>query len=185
MTLVSRTETLRRRRSIRLAGFDYTQNSSYFVTICAASKKATFGRVRNGAVHLSALGRILEQEWLATAQRRPDVRLETSIVMPNHFHALLTLSHDGATGRGAACCAPNSNALPGPACQSVGGIVRAFKAAVTRGARIELALVGAVWQRNYFEHIIRSDREFSRAFVCIHRNPEEWEIDCYNPDRRR
>jgi REP element-mobilizing transposase RayT len=184
VTLVSRTETLRR-PSIRLAGFDYAQNSSYFVTICAAGKKATFGRVRNGAVHLSALGRILEQEWHATAQRRPYLKFENWVVMPNHFHALFTLLRDGATGRGAACCAQNSNALPGPASQSVGGIVRAFKAAVTRRARIELALGGAVWQRNYFEHIIRNDREFSRAFVYIHRNPEEWEIDCYNPARRR
>ena len=54
-----------------------------------------------------------------------------------------------------------------------------------RRARIELSLDGVIWQRNYFDHIIRNDREFSQAFVYIDRNPEEWEIDAYNADRRR
>jgi len=183
VTRVFRTETLRR-RSIRLAGVDYTLNNSYFVTICAAGKQASFGRVRNGAVRLSALGKIVEEEWQATAQRRPYLKLDNWVVMPNHFHALFTLARDSVSCRGAACCAQNSIAPPALAAASVGAVVRAFKAMVTRRARIEHSLDGPIWQRNYFDRIIRNDSEFSRAFVYIDRNPEEWEIDAHNPDRR-
>ena len=72
-----------------------------------------------------------------------------------------------------------------PAAGSVGAILRAFKAAVTRRGRVEAGHLGAVWQRNYYEHIIRNDQEYLRARDYIARNAESWEIDKENPQQRR
>ena len=175
-----------RRRSIRLAGFDYSRNLSYFITVCAANQRSLFGRVVNGRVQPSLLGSMLATEWARTASLRPYLESQVFVVMPNHFHGLFTLLRDGMfrddSGRH-----PRSGgleALVGPERQSVGATVRAFKSAVTRRARMELGHQGPVWQRNYYEHIIRNDREFLRARDYIAGNPERWEEDKENPYRR-
>ena len=175
-----------RRRSIRLAGFDYTRNHSYFITVCAANQRCLFGRVVNGRLRPSLLGSVLAQEWERTASLRPYVESQVFVVMPNHFHALFTLMRDGMFRDDAGRRARRSGleALLGPERQSAGAIVRAFKSAVTRRARMELGQQGPVWQRNYYEHIIRNDREFLRARSYILRNPERWEEDKENPYRR-
>jgi REP element-mobilizing transposase RayT len=179
----SRTDTLRR-RSIRLAGFDYTQNSGYFVTLCTAKKMALFGHAANGAVGLSPLGGIVEEEWRKTADRRSYLALDIHVVMPNHFHALFTILRDtDARGDVARDAGPTGH-LTGPAAESVGAIVRAFKSAVSCRARLELSSRGPIWQRNYFEHIIHTARQFGNAHDYIVRNPENWEIDHYNSERR-
>ena len=108
------------------------------------------------------------------------------VVMPNHFHALFTLLRDGMfrDDAGPVRRTDGSGTLFGPERQSVGAIVRAFKSAVTRRARMDLGHQGPVWQRNYYEHIIRNDREFLRARDYIAGNPERWEEDKENPYRR-
>ena len=115
--------------------------------------------------------------------------------MPNHFHALFTLLREGPpqckfesleSGRstlGRSTLRPY--APTPPAAGSVGAIVRAFKAAVTRRGRVEAGHLGPVWQRNYYEHIIRNDQEYLRARDYIARNAESWEIDKQNPQQRR
>ena len=102
---------------------------------------------------------MLAKEWERTASLRPYVESQVFVVMPNHFHALFTLLRDGMfrddAGR------PRTDrwdTLIGPERQSVGAIVRAFKSAVTRRARMDLGHQGRVWQRNYYEHIIGNDR---------------------------
>ena len=148
-----------RRRSIRLAGFDYTRNRSYFITVCTANQRRLFGRVVNGRLQPSLLGSVLSKEWERTASLRPYVESQVFVVMPNHYHALFALLRDGMfrddAGR------PRSDrldTLPGSDRQSAGAIVRAFKPAVTRRTRMDLGQQGPVWQRNYYEHIIWSDR---------------------------
>ena len=175
-----------RRRSIRLAGFDYTRNRSYFITICAAKQRCLFGRVLNGRLGPSLLGSVLAKEWERTASLRPYVESHLFVLMPNHFHALFTLLRDGMFGDDAGRRARSDGleALAGPERQSVGAIVRAFKSAVTRRARMEVGHLGPVWQRNYYEHIIRNDREFLDARDYILRNPEKWEEDKENAWRR-
>jgi REP element-mobilizing transposase RayT len=165
-----------RRRSIRLVGFDYTQNGRYFITVCAARQACLFGVVRHGTVRPSPLGCIVEREWTETIRKRPYLESNAAIVMPNHFHAVFTLTRDGIEGRGVACYALQRPARRPPEEHSVGAIVRAFKSAVTRNARIALGYRGLVWQRNYYEHVIRDDKEYLRACSYVRRNPEEWEF---------
>ena len=203
-----------RRRSIRLPGFDYTRNDSYFVTVCAANQACLLGRVINAVMHLSRLGQIVAEEWQRTVLLRPYVESDAFVVMPNHFHALFTLLREGPprcefesleSGRSTlrpytptqcgnlSSQPPNSSgrstlrpytSTP-PAAGSVGAILRAFKAAVTRRGRVEAGHLGPVWQRNYYEHIIRNDQEYLRARDYIARNAESWEIDKENPQQRR
>ena len=87
-----------RRRSIRLPGFDYTRNDSYFVTVCAANRACLFGRVINAIMHLSRLGQIVVGEWQRTAWLRPYVESDAFVVMPNHVHALFTVLREGGHG---------------------------------------------------------------------------------------
>ena len=172
-----------RRRSIRLAGFDYTQNRSYFVTACAVNQRYAFGRVVNGRVRLSELGSIVAQEWEKTISLRTYVEFDEFVVMPNHVHALFTLLREGMLCHNGGC-PTRTDRLIGPGAQSVGAVVRGVKSAVTRRARMELGHLGPIWQRNYYDHVIRNDREFLRARDYILRNPERQEEDKENYHRR-
>ncbi len=172
------------RRSIRLPGYDYTQPGAYFVTICTHNREPLFGRVVNGEMVLNAWGRIVWEEWFRTAQVRPYVELfeDEFVVMPNHIHGIIWIVRDtvGAQRR----CAPTkpggvtpNNVAPG----SLGAIVRAFKSAVTKRINALRGTPGArVWQRNYYEHIIRNERALNAIRRYIAENPQRWHLDRYN-----
>ena len=180
--------TRHRRRSIRLRGYDYTQPGAYFVTICTHNRELLFGRVVDGEMVLNAYGEIVWEEWFKTAQVRPYVELfaDEFVVMPNHIHGVVWIVGDmvGAQRR----CAPTkpkpggvtpNNVAPG----SLGAIIRAFKSAVTRRINQMRGTPGArVWQRNYYEHIIRNDRALNAIRRYIAENPLRWHLDRYNPD---
>lgn len=96
------------RRSIRLSGYDYSQNGAYFITVCATNKEFIFGDIENGEMRLNDAGRIVMEEWMKTADIRPGVELDACVVMPNHFHGIIVVSNDRGTaiGRGTARRAP-------------------------------------------------------------------------------
>jgi len=178
-----------RRRSIRLPGYDYTQPGAYFITICTYNGQHLLGEVVDGAMCLNAYGQIVQEEWFRTADLRPYVRLEADefVVMPNHVHGILwTVDNDdvGAQRR----CAPtepvggttSANVKPG----SLGAIIRAFKSAVTKRINQMRGTPSApVWQRNYWEHIIRDERALRAIRRYIINNPLRWHLDRYNPQR--
>jgi putative transposase len=83
-----------RRRSIRVKGFDYSQAGLYFVTICVQGGERVLGQIQDGVVVLSAAGKIVEEEWLRTAELRDNVELDAFVVMPNHFHAIVCILDD-------------------------------------------------------------------------------------------
>ncbi len=77
---------------IRHPDWDYTSHAAYFVTICAHNKQHLFGVVVEGQMQLNALGCIVAQEWVATAQHRPYVEIDEFVVMPNHFHGIVIIN---------------------------------------------------------------------------------------------
>ena len=83
------------RKSIRLKGYDYSQAGLYFITICCQDRICRFGNVFNGQMILNAYGIIAFNEWLKTAELRPNVELGEFIIMPNHMHAIIRLSGRG------------------------------------------------------------------------------------------
>lgn len=165
-----------RRRSIRLKDYNYARNGAYFITVCAFDHQCLFGEIVNGEMQLKDFGQIVYDEWLRTAKLRPNVVLDVFIVMPNHFHAILIIE-----SRGVSTYAPAPTNFRSPS-QTVGAIVRGFKSAVTKQVNEIRNTPGLdVWQRNYYEHIIRNENERNLIRQYIIYNPQKWEFDRENP----
>jgi putative transposase len=163
------------RRSIRLQHYDYSQAGSYFITLCTLNRQCLFGEVLSGEMRLSELGVMIRDEWLKTPGRRPNVGLGEWVVMPNHFHAIVMLNGCGKEedGGGRMQYAPT---VKSPS-QTLGAIVRGFKSAVTRAGAYETS----IWQRNYWEHIIRDEHSHHEIATYIANNPTQWENDTLHP----
>jgi putative transposase len=174
------------RRSIRLKGYDYTQAGSYFITICTQDRRCLFGEVVNGRMRLNDAGEIVRDEWFRTAALRPHVRLDDDefVAMPNHIHGIVRIvgdvdvRHHTEERRRRALVERFGKPVPG----SVPTIVRAFKSASTRGINaLRDTPGGVVWQRNYYEHVIRDEDALHRIRRYIIANPARWTFDRQNP----
>lgn len=160
------------RRSIRLRTFDYSSTAVYFVTLCVRGREKALGEVADGRVVLNAEGRVVDACWRALAEHFDNVTLDAYVVMPDHFHGLIAI----ASGR---MCEDIERRLlrPGPPPRSLGAVIGAFKAASSRDINRLRGTVGdRIWQRNYYEHIVRSDHDLQRIREYIHNNPHRWQM---------
>lgn len=165
------------RRSIRLKGYDYTTAGVYFVTVVTNKRDCLFGQIVDGEMELNDCGRFAAAEWARTANLRPRVTLDAWIVMPNHFHAINALQDCPAVQRG-----PCLEAFGKPVSDSIPTIVRLFKSATTKLINLHRGTPGIpVWQRGYYEHIIRDDRSLDRLRDYILNNADRWADDRENP----
>lgn len=162
------------RRSIRLKEFDYSQPGSYFVTMVTHQRKCLFGEVVEGNVQLSEAGTIVSEMWRGLPERFPNVLADLFVVMPNHIHVVVDV--------GAQFIAPGGvgeedamNRAP-----TLGQVIRTVKAASTHRIR-QSSDLAVVWQRNYYEHVIRDEQSLNRIRQYILDNPLRWEIDPENP----
>lgn len=176
---------LPKRKSIRLLGYDYSQEGLYFITICCQDKKNIFGKIDGGMVILNRVGKIAEAEWLKTEQIRQNVELGEFVIMPNHIHAIIIINNDESVGANrirpvdkeqkGVCNTP----LRSPS-QTVGAIIRGYKSAVTKQIKEKYDVKNiSIWQRNYYEHIIRNSISFQNISDYIKSNPENWIQDDY------
>ena len=173
------------RRSIRIKGYDYTQAGAYFITIVTYHRDPLFGEIVNGEMQLSPMGRIAEEHWRAIPEHFPQVVLGTYVIMPNHVHGIMIIQPVRATDVGVTdvavgathWVAPTAN---GPKRGSIGAIIGAYKMSVTRRIQKELNET-AIWQRNYYEHVIRNDEEHHRIHLYIEANIDNWAMDDENP----
>jgi REP element-mobilizing transposase RayT len=167
-----------RRRSIRLSGYDYSQNGAYFITVCTKNRQCLLGEIENGEMRLNDAGRIVVAEWMKTAEIRSGIELDACVVMPNHFHGIFVVSD----GRGTARRAPTVERFGQPVPGSIPTVIRAFKSAVTKRINEMRQIPGEpLWQRNYYEHVIRNDDELNRIRQYIIDNPAKWDMDKENP----
>jgi putative transposase len=186
-----------RRRSVRLKGFDYARAGAYFMTVCAAGGRNLFGEVVEREMRMNEMGKIAQEEWMRTGEIRPYVRLDAFVVMPNHIHGILIIGHEdkqqeeamergeteqGATQQGARHAVPVQ--FGKPISGSLATIIRSYKSAVSRRVRAECGRPEGIWHRNYYEHIIRNDRDWNRVRAYIRENPERWDEDEENPLRK-
>ncbi|MBI2919330.1 MAG: transposase [Chloroflexi bacterium] len=168
------------RRSIRLPGYDYAQAGAYFLTIVAHDRECLFGEIVNGGMSPNSAGLAIESQWLNTPQLRPQAVLDEYVVMPNHFHAIVVIIGER---RGVLQYAPTQYAptFRSPS-QTVGAIVRGFKSATTKRINVVRVAPGLpVWQRNYYEHIIRNEASLHHIRQYIANNPARWTFDPENP----
>lgn len=165
------------RRSIRLQGYDYTQPGGYFITILAENRAPIFGKIFNSSVQLSPLGIVIRQEWLKLPKRFPNLELDEFVIMPNHFHGILLLKElDGELGKYES---ERLEDFGNPVVGSIPTIIRSFKSSVTQKVRLmrNFASDHVVWQRNYYEHVIRTPAALEQIRAYIQGNPALWEQD--------
>ena len=176
------------RRSIRLRGYDYTSAGAYFITICAHRRECLFGEVVDGAMRLNVYGRVVDACWRAIPDHFPHVMLDVYVIMPNHVHGIIAIVDDPPVGARHASplrpLSPRLDGVRGPAPGSLGAIIGSFKSAATRRINRLRGVSGLpVWQRNYYERIIRDDDELQLARAYVFNNPAAWPDDENHPDR--
>lgn len=182
------------RKNIRLKEYDYSFPGWYYVTICTFNRINLFGKIADGKMVLNEDGKIVEEEWLQTKEIRKNVDLDYYIIMPNHLHGIIIIEQSFEDviikGRGELNSpekidsgriqyAPTNDTFISPS-HTLGAIVRGFKSSVTKKIR-ELSGNSElrIWQRNYYEHIIRNDNDLRRIRTYIQNNPLKWELDEY------
>jgi len=178
-----------RRRSIRLRGYDYTSTGAYFVTICAHGKVCLFGDIVDEKIRLNEAGCMIKKWWGELNRKFLTVETDEYIVMPNHFHGIIAIVNVGADLR---VCPPSDTNTFGVHTKGthtgvpLPEIVQWFKTMTTneyiRGVKTGLLtpFAGRLWQRNYYEHIIRDDKSLHRIREYIASNPAQWELDREN-----
>jgi REP element-mobilizing transposase RayT len=185
------------RRSIRLKGYDYSQAGAYYVTIVTWRRECLFGEVVNKEMKLNKVGKIVEWEWLELQKRFSYIELGAYMVMPNHFHGILFIHETvGATRQGQINSQTGSEPLQtntsvgmdgsplprGPKPASLGAILAHFKSRATKRIwKIPEFKETPIWQRNYYEHVIRDDKDLQNKTDYIEANPLLWEQDDENP----
>src|SRR5690554_4941160 len=196
------------RKSIRLKGYDYSQDGLYFVTICCENRICRFGNIKNGEMHLNEYGEIAYTQWLKLAERFSNYELDVFQIMPNHIHGIIVLNNPttptvGAPLAGAPIAnAPNddvagnyencaradsiigvgtSPARTGANAANLGDIVGAYKSIVANEClkiyKLNNQIMGKLWQRNYYEIIIRNQKSYMSISEYIINNPSKWDTD--------
>jgi REP element-mobilizing transposase RayT len=176
------------RRSIRLKGHDYSQSGAYFVTICAQNRECLLGDVVDGRIRVNDAGQMVQRIWNDLSVKYPGIETDAFVVMPNHIHGIIVIV-------GAQFIAPincntinqtkkNESIKQGAInrAPTVGEIVRAFKAQCTHAInQIRNTPGHPVWQRNYYEHVVRNDDGMKRVREYVISNPAKWDNDENNP----
>ena len=200
------------RRSIRLKGYDYSQQGLYFITICTQNRLDLFGKINNGKIILNDAGKMIKNIWNKIPNDLPNIRLHDFIVMPNHFHAIIQIvgadSISAQMDNSISAQIDNSisaqidNSISAPTgtknradkradmesapTVSLSTVVQSFKRHTTIEyikmvkQNILRPFKKRVWQRNYWEHIIRNENEYQRISRYIIDNPQKWQQDKFN-----
>ena len=196
------------RQSIRLKTYDYSKPGYYFITICTQNRQKRFGGIVDEYMQLNQSGKIVTEQWNDLPNRFPIVALDQFIVMPNHIHGIIqiTVGAPLAVESGAPLAgAPDSNAAirnddncddlrgnvnnnraPARGAPTIGDIIGAYKSLCVHHclqwikSNNPTFFMGTLWQRNYWEHIVRDKNELGRIRDYIRENPQKWETDKLN-----
>jgi len=192
------------RRSIRLQGYDYSRSGAYYVTLCTQDRACFFGEVVDTDMHLNDAGRLVSDAWRALPDRFPPIVLDAFVIMPNHIHGVVVIAGDNnPVGAGlvpALDVVPAQNAAPvhdgsiagatTRVAPTLGDVIGAYKSMVTVQYTRAVHTRGwprfrkRLWQRNYYEYVIRNAESLDRIRQYILDNPRCWYEDRYNPNVR-
>ena len=183
----------RNRRSTRLKSYDYSRNGAYFITIVTQGHSLLFGDIVDDDLHLNDAGEMVQRCWEEMPNRFPSITMDQFVVMPNHIHGIVVI-HQPAADAGPPLPQPavgaplvGAQATPRVAPAPLGNVIGAFKSLTTleysRGVDSKAwpAFDRRLWQRNYYEHIIRNERELEDIREYIWNNPLAWDMDSENP----
>lgn len=166
--------TDKKRRSLRLRGYDYASAGAYFITLCTQDRGCLFGEIKDGLMHANAAGNML-QHWLMRLEVKFQIlRIDHKVVMPNRIHCILFN-------------AGMDSFVEAEAKASLHRVIQWFKTMTTneyiRCIKTESwpPFVGRLWQRNYYEHVIRGELSLQKIRQYIVNNPAQWDLDRENP----
>ena len=178
------------RQSTRLKTYDYSLEGSYFITIVTQDRLHLFGKIENSQMILNKVGKIVEQEWKNSIQLRSNISLGEFIIMPDHMHMILTIDHQISNDKESKEWEHSNPKSPS---QTIGAIIRGFKGACAKkinllfnsGGELQFAPTdelhfaptfykNKIWQRNYYDHIIRNQAEYNRIEQYIIDNSQNW-----------
>ncbi len=165
------------RKNIRLRNYDYSSEGLYFITICTYKFLNLFGKIENELILLNDNGKIVEKLWMDIPDTYKNIKLHSYIIMPNHFHGNIEIV-------GAVHEPPLHNFVQSDVKSRrqmlIPKIVGKFKMQTSKQINILRNTVGkSVWQRNYYDHIIRNEESYNKITEYIENNPSKWEFDKY------
>jgi putative transposase len=174
------------RKSIRLRGYDYSRKGRYFVTLCCQGREQRFGKIENGVLILNDAGHMIEKWFNVLPGKFPDIALGASVIMPNHFHAIIINTGSAIYPVGADLrVRPDNRQLGDHVGSPLPRVIQWFKTMTTneyiRGVKnLEWERFdGKLWQRDYYEHIIRDEKSYLAITNYIINNPANWKDDEY------
>jgi REP element-mobilizing transposase RayT len=190
--------TSKNRKLNRLTGYDYCQDGWYFITICAKNREHFFGKIINDKMRLSPIGAVTQKCWQEIPKHFPNVNLDEFIIMPNHIHGIINIVGNNAGNNnycslqrrnnnhgGEQKCREQIFLFPTAAvwqtkwARSVSSVVRGFKIGVTKWCR-QNNYQYFVWQKSFYDHIIRNEKSLNKIREYIINNPLKWDLDRNN-----
>ncbi|HRY82900.1 MAG TPA: transposase [Candidatus Moranbacteria bacterium] len=174
---------LKNRKNNRLQNYDYSQNGMYFVTICTKNREELFGGIKNGKMILNELGKIVQKCYLEIPKHFDNIYLDQYVIMPNHVHGIIEINFNINVGN-AYMRSKNTNRTK----MLLSKIVQGFKAAVTRmengydknNKKERVYAFPTIWQKSFYDHIIRNEISLNKIREYILNNPKNWEQDRNN-----
>lgn len=166
MIIVPKSSKKHNRKSIRLKAYDYSQEGLYFITINTYHNQYLFGKIKNKVMILNALGEMINAMFIEIENEFENVIITESVVMPNHVHFIVKIEEN--------LTASSDNKV------SLGDVIQMFKRYSTIKYIENIKknnwsrFIGKVWHRNYYEHIIRNDKDYERIAKYIRENPKNW-----------
>lgn len=149
------------------------------MTVCTKNKECLFGDIVDEEMRLNQVGELIHQVWDALPKRCPDIDLDAFVIMPNHVHGIIVLANTSPVGAGRALPQGKGAASGAP---TLGHVIRTFKSISAIQVNRLLTRTGQpLWQRNYYEHIIRNEIGLNRVREYIAMNPQNWATDQENP----
>ena len=185
------------RKSIRLKGYDYSKAGAYFITICTQNRECILGKIIDQSLVLNDAGMMVEKWWMELNKKYPEIMTDEFVIMPNHFHGIIqimnptdsTCAHPNnhIVGADLRVCPNDQGGHTGP---PLHGVIQWFKTMTTNEYIRNVKesgwkpFPGKLWQRNFYEHIIRNDRRLNTIRKYIKNNPFHWEFDIENPNEK-
>lgn len=166
-------DTYPSRKSMRLTGYDYSNNGYYYVTLCTHKRENLFGKIIHSDTIICDLnphGLIAQQCWLDIPQHHPYVTLDTFIIMPNHVHGIIQINKRYNK---------NITHIVQKRSGTLGSIIRGYKIGVTKLIR-EHEKSDPVWQKSFYDHIISNETALFTIRNYILENPIYWDHDKNN-----
>jgi REP element-mobilizing transposase RayT len=182
---MTRDPNIHRRHSPRLRGYDYSQAGMYFVTACTRERVCSFGDIIDGGMYPNDAGKIVWMVWDALPEHYPHIAADIFVVMPNHVHGIVVIEPGFKPAPTDERTPPvvGAGLKPAPTARhGLSEIMRAFKTFSSRRINEMRETPGVkVWQRNFWERVIRNDEELSRIREYIQNNPAQWTLDRLHP----